>query len=312
METHSYCVSQFGKEGVYTAFTNDPDDVTCITYGAKVYKKGLFYKAANMLPTGIPQECTMPNANILLVSKTVCENIGILSEDYIHGGADWDYGFLCKKAGFPVLTTSHVCGACKNDHKDASEEAKIVKSMTIKERKAFVNRPTREYKDGFTFLKKYNKSYEDLLIAKNEGEEEAAELLEDFDVALLSNSPSKYNSRSVDVYTVERTETNTCKIEKIELKEDRTIVHLAMQGNEGGDRYMIQPTTILYDEDTETSYYLLATENCAIYPQWSTKSKSERVRRFRLIFEKVPSSVKKLTFYEGKNSDWNFYGIDMR
>lgn len=157
METHSYCVSQFGKEGVYTAFTNDPDDVTCITYGAKVYKKGLFYKAANMLPTGIPQECTMPNANILLVSKTVCENIGILSEDYIHGGADWDYGFLCKKAGFPVLTTSHVCGACKNDHKDASEEAKIVKSMTIKERKAFVNRPTREYKDGFTFLKKYNK-----------------------------------------------------------------------------------------------------------------------------------------------------------
>lgn len=157
MDTHSYCISHFGKEGVYTAFINDPDDKNRITYGAKEYKKGLFYKAADMLPTGIPQECTMPNANILMVSKKVCASVGILSDDYIHGGADWDYGFLCKNAGFPVLTTSHVCGACKNDHKNASEEAKLVKKMTIKERKKFVNRPTREYRDGFTFLKKYNK-----------------------------------------------------------------------------------------------------------------------------------------------------------
>lgn len=157
MDTHSYCISHFGKEGVYTAFTNDPDDETRITYGAKVYKKGLFYKAADMVPTGIPQECTMPNANILLVSKSVCDSVGILSDDYIHGGADWDYGFLCKKAGFPVLTTADICGSCKNDHKNAKEEAKAVKLMTIKERKKFVNRPTREYRDGFTFLKKYNK-----------------------------------------------------------------------------------------------------------------------------------------------------------
>lgn len=162
------------------------------------------------------------------------------------------------------------------------------------------------------FLKNYNKSYEDLLVAKNEGDEEAVELLEDFNVALLSNTSNKYTSRSVDVYSVEHAETNNCKIEKIELKEDRTIVHLVLLGNEDSNNYMIQPTTVLYDEDAETSYFLLATENCAIYPQWSTIGKSERVRRFRLIFEKVPSSVKKLTFYEGKNSDWNFYGIDMR
>lgn len=156
METHLYCISRFEKEGVYTAFTNDPDDKTRITYGAKVYQNGIFYKAVDMLPTGTPQECTMPNANILLVSKSVCDSVGILSDDYVHGGADWDYGFLCKKAGFPILTTPNVCGSCKNDHKNASEEAKLVKSMTIKERKRFVNRPTKEYKDGFTFFKKYS------------------------------------------------------------------------------------------------------------------------------------------------------------
>ena len=141
---------------------------------------------------------------------------------------------------------------------------------------------------------------------------EAAEILEDFDVSLLSNSSAKYNSRSVDIYSVERTETNTCKIEKIEFKEDRTIVHLALQGNGNDNTYMIQPTTVLYDEDAETSYFLLATENCEIYPRWSSVDKSERVRRFKLIFEKIPSSVKTLTFYEGKDSDWNFYGIDVR
>lgn len=162
------------------------------------------------------------------------------------------------------------------------------------------------------FLKNYNKSYEDLLVAKNEGDEEAAELLEDFNVALLSNTSNKYPSRSVDVYSVEHAETNNCKIEKIELKEDRTIVHLVLLGNEDSNNYMIQPTTVLYDEDAETSYFLLATENCAIYPQWSTIGKSERTRRFKLIFEKVPSSVKKLSLYEGKDSDWNFHGIDVR
>lgn len=157
IDTHRYCLSHFTQGGVYTAFINDPDIEKVITYGAKKYTKGIFSSAVEMLPIGKPQKCTMPNANILLVSDNVCNQIGILSEDYIHSAADLDYGLRAVKAGCPVLTTSNICGSCKKDHDNADEEAKKVIPMSIKKRKEFLNRPTRQYKDSKTFFRKYSK-----------------------------------------------------------------------------------------------------------------------------------------------------------
>ena len=157
IDTNQYSLSHFNKEGVYAAFVHDPNDKDIITYGAKKYRKGVFSSAVDMVPNGCPQRCTLTNANILLVSKYVCERIGILSDEYIHGAADWDYGIRASNAGFPVLTTSYACGTCKKDHDNAEEEANKVIPMNVKDRKKIIDKPTRQYKDSLTFFKKYNK-----------------------------------------------------------------------------------------------------------------------------------------------------------
>lgn len=157
LKTNDFAVTHYNCEGVYSGFVSNPDDESVITYGAKVYKKSILSGAEDLYPTGTPQECCMPNANILLVSRKVCNSIGILSKDFLHGAADWDYGLRALKAGFPVLTTSLICGYCKKDHDNAMQEAEKVISMSFIERKDFLNRPTKLYRDGLTFFRKYNK-----------------------------------------------------------------------------------------------------------------------------------------------------------
>lgn len=157
MQTDAYCMQLFCKHGVYTAFVSDPEDEKLITYGAKVYKNAFLHGAVDLLPTGQPMSCNMPNANILLVSKDIVDAIGILDEIYVHGAADWDYGMKASKAGYPVLTTPGVCGYCEFDHdKGAEEETKVMK-MTVSDRKKFILRPTYYYSDGLLFSYKYNK-----------------------------------------------------------------------------------------------------------------------------------------------------------
>lgn len=157
LKTDAYCNKNYRKGGVYTGFLASPKNHEKITYGAEVHSKGLLKSTEVLKPTGYPQECIMPNANILLVSNDVVSNIGILSDSYIHGAADWDYGMRARKAGFPVLTTSSICGYCANDHDSRRVEANKVTKMSFKERKAFLNKPTRHYADGFTFYSQYNK-----------------------------------------------------------------------------------------------------------------------------------------------------------
>lgn len=157
-QTDSFSLQTFSKHGVYTGFVSDPENKELITYGAKVYKNSFFHGAIDIQPAGQPILCNMPNANILLVSKDVVEEIGILDEIYVHGAADWDYGMKASKAGYPVLTTPGVCGYCEFDHKKGQEEELIALNMNVSERKKFILKPTYYYSDGLKFSRRYNKS----------------------------------------------------------------------------------------------------------------------------------------------------------
>ena len=158
LKTNDYSISKYKKAGVYTGFVCSPTNPNHITYGAKTYDKGIWGRARDIYPNGKVQECKMPNANILLVSKSVFDKIGILSDLYIHGAADWDYGLRASNAGFPVLTTTCTCGICEFDHDTAEKEAKKVINLSITDRKSFLDKPTKQYRDSLTFFKKYNKT----------------------------------------------------------------------------------------------------------------------------------------------------------
>lgn len=147
----SYSINKYKKHCICTGFISDPNNMDLITYGAKMYKTNLLQGAIDLKPTGIPQLCTMPNANLLLVHSSVVRQIGILDSVFIHGAADWDYGLRASQYGIPVLTTTKVCGYCEFDHDNCDEEKLKVMSMTIRQRKLFLKRPTHFYVDGLTF-----------------------------------------------------------------------------------------------------------------------------------------------------------------
>lgn len=157
LSTHQYALDKYCKGGVYTGFIADINDPLHVIYGAKTYKGRFLSRTYDMQPAGTPQPCMYTNANFLGVSKDAFEILGNLDENYRHGGADWDYGMRGCKAGVPVLTTSGICGLSVYDHDDEDTEKDKVVNMTSKERKAFLNKPLREYHDAFVFLWRFDK-----------------------------------------------------------------------------------------------------------------------------------------------------------
>jgi GT2 family glycosyltransferase len=142
----SVCVEEQGIQGILSGFTVSPKmDKT--SFGGST-DEGL------LNPSGVPQLCKFVCANALLVPKSVVDTIGIFDEDYIHGGADYDYGLKAKKAGIPVLTNSSYIGICENEH---YYDVSTILDLSLKDRKRKLYLPPRGKKDYLTFLKKHNR-----------------------------------------------------------------------------------------------------------------------------------------------------------
>jgi GT2 family glycosyltransferase len=88
-----------------------------ITYGGRRLKNSYNISSILMTPDGkSPQPCDLGNANIMLVPAKVVEQIGILSDGYTHGIADFDYTIKAKKAGIPSYISSSYNGYCANEY----------------------------------------------------------------------------------------------------------------------------------------------------------------------------------------------------
>lgn len=82
-------------------------------------------------------ECDMANANIMMVPKNVVEKIGILSSDFTHSIADFDYTLRAKKAGIITTVVPGVLGSCVDDN--LSDEASARRNL--KQRIAHLKSP---------------------------------------------------------------------------------------------------------------------------------------------------------------------------
>lgn len=156
MNAHQYSLANYGKGGVYSGITSAKSDHGKMTYGGNIWINKLLAKSQRLKPTGTPQRCDMTNANILLVSNEVVTKIGIFSEAYTHGIADYDYSIRANKNGFPVLVTANFCGRCENDHKSKDDIIKTVCAMSLKERKRYFKHPLHSNKDYLTFIKQHS------------------------------------------------------------------------------------------------------------------------------------------------------------
>lgn len=155
LSTHQYSLSTYNKAGIYSGITCDIANPKIITYGGKKAKDTITKTAIQPIGENeFPQAIDLTNANILLVSNTVVEQIGIFYEGYIHSSADYDYSLQASKHKIPVLLTSKVCGACEFDHISEKDEISKLAKMSLHDRINYVNMPTHCDKDYFTYIKR--------------------------------------------------------------------------------------------------------------------------------------------------------------
>ena len=151
LATHSYCINNYKKGGIYIGSTKSPID-NSLTYGGSILTNRFLLKYKKLYPSGNYQECDLGNANIMYVTKEVVKSIGILSDNYKHGIADYDYTLLAKKNKIPVLIMPEYCGVCENDHGNKIE---LFLNKNIKQRINYLKSPIGlAFSDNLIFMKR--------------------------------------------------------------------------------------------------------------------------------------------------------------
>ena len=153
-KAEEFSKTHYGKEGVCSGLTCDPDDANKITYGGGRWKNRFLASTEKIIYNGEPQTCDFTNANILLVPKYVVDKIGIFHKGYHHGKADYDYSCVASQKGIPVILTGKACGKCEHDHIKYAFIARKVVSMSLKERKAFYKKPINSIDDYLLFVRR--------------------------------------------------------------------------------------------------------------------------------------------------------------
>lgn len=149
LSVHTYSLEQYGCPGVYLGSTYDENTKEISYGGAKLTNKFMF-KYHFLTPNGKFQNCELGNANIMLVPKEVVNEIGILSEGYIHGVADYDYTLKAIQKNIPVLITPNYSGTCTDDHSDIYM---TFPEKTFSERLALLKSPLAlDFKSNFNLM----------------------------------------------------------------------------------------------------------------------------------------------------------------
>jgi GT2 family glycosyltransferase len=101
-------------------------------------------------------ECDLANANIMMVPMQIVKRIGILSEDYTHSIADFDYTLKAKKAGYKAVVVPGILGHCTDDHGNNWKSSNV----SLRERISYLKSPKGlAYKEYLHFIKKHFPSH---------------------------------------------------------------------------------------------------------------------------------------------------------
>lgn len=137
-QADEYSRKQFGKGGIYVGSTKDPLTGE-FTYGGFEFTNQWTLKDRFLYPNGHFQLCQCAHGNVTYISHDVVEKMGILCEQYLHGGGDHDYTYLAYKAGFPLIVLKDYVGICENDHQQGGYADFL--SMSLKQRIKYLYSP---------------------------------------------------------------------------------------------------------------------------------------------------------------------------
>ena len=149
--THSFCLARYGRPGMYSGLTCSFNDSSEITYGGEVLTGGLsgclLGRTRRLGVSSEPRECDFANANALLLSAEIVRQAGIFHDGYCHSCADYDYSFLTRRKGIPVLTTADTVGECDYDHSSPGDIRRRILSMSLRERRRYYEHPLHSNRD---------------------------------------------------------------------------------------------------------------------------------------------------------------------
>ena len=152
IEAHRYCLRTFKRPGLYSGVTCAQGQPNVITYGGD--REDWLCRLHRMKPNGQPQLVDEANANLLIVPAIVVDEIGIFYDGYVHGSADYDYSRLARRNNIPVLITAHTCGECEYDHDSMGQEAKKLFSMSLSERRRYLNVPLHSDAEYLLYIRR--------------------------------------------------------------------------------------------------------------------------------------------------------------
>jgi GT2 family glycosyltransferase len=148
-------LSYEGKPAMRVGTTKDSLSGEISYGGRKLYHQGKV-QSYPVFSEDLALECDLANANILLVPKAVVESTGILSADYTHSIADFDYTLRAKKAGFSTVVVPGILGYCTDDHGQNWKSAKV----PLKERIGYLMSPTGlAYHEYLFFIRRHFPSH---------------------------------------------------------------------------------------------------------------------------------------------------------
>ncbi len=156
LQASNYVKSKGLKPVICVGSTAD-DSTGKISYGGrKLHDKNSWGKDSFVYSETEYLNCDVANANILLVPAEIVKHLGILSDKFTHGLADYDYTLKAKKAGYGLVVAPDFLGTCIDDHGNNWKSA----NTTLKERIAYLKSPKGlAYKEFLGFIKEHFPRY---------------------------------------------------------------------------------------------------------------------------------------------------------
>lgn len=157
LQCSNFVKSKTSKPAICVGSTAD-DETGKLSYGGRKLRDKNSWDGGDFVFSKTEYvDCDVANANILLVPAEVVKQIGILSDKFTHGLADYDYTLKAKKEGFGLVVAPGFLGTCIDDHGNNWKSA----NTTLKERIAYLKSPKGlAYKEYLGFIKEhFPKSY---------------------------------------------------------------------------------------------------------------------------------------------------------
>jgi len=124
------------------------------SYGGRRLRNRYNIASVEVIPNNLsPQLCDLGNGNFMLISAKVVDKVGILSDQYTHGFADFEYTTKAKKAGIPSYISSSYLGECVNDF---DPRTKKLNTVSLKKRIEYLySVKGLSYKEYLHFIRSY-------------------------------------------------------------------------------------------------------------------------------------------------------------